>query len=81
MGVHIIAVSVAPHDGDSSKLWPASTRSSRVQRAAALSRPLRCFKAGASERSPPLWPGINAALTLQGDADRFTQEAHAGKGV
>ena len=39
------------------------------------------FKAGASERSPPLWPGINAALTLQGDADRFTREARAGKGV
>ena len=34
-----------------------------------------------SERSPPLWPGINAALTLQGDADRFMQEARAGKGV
>ena len=48
---------------------------------AALSRPSRHFKAGASERSPPLWPGINAALTLQGDADRFTREARAGKGV
>ena len=79
--IHIIVVSVAPHDGDSSKLWPASTRSSRVHREAALSRPSCCFKAGASERSPPLWPGINAALTLQGDTDRFTREAHAGKGV
>ena len=46
-----------------------------MQREAALSRPSRNFKAGASERSPPLWPGINAALTLQGDADRFTWEA------
>ena len=36
---------------------------------------------GASERSPPLWPGINAALMLQDDADRFTWEARAGKGV
>ena len=52
-----------------------------VHREAALSRPSRYFKAGASERSPPLWPGINAALTLQGDADRFTREARAGKGV
>ena len=52
-----------------------------VHREAALSRPSRHFKAGAIERSPSLWPGINAALTLQGDADRFTQEARAGKGV
>ena len=52
-----------------------------VHREAALSRPSRRFKAGASERSPPLYPGINAALTLQGDADRFTREARAGKGV
>ena len=36
-----------------------------VHREAALSRMARRFKAGASERSPPLWPGINAALTLQ----------------
>ena len=62
--IHIIAVSVTPHDGDSSKLWPASTRSSRVHREAALSQPSRCFKAGASERLPPLCPGINAALML-----------------
>ena len=47
---------------------------------AALSRLSCCFEAGASERSPPLWPAINAALTLQGDADRFTREARAGKG-
>ena len=52
-----------------------------VHREAALSRSSRRFKAGASERSPPLWPGINAALTLQGDDDRFTREARAGKGV
>ena len=52
-----------------------------VHREAALSRPSRRLKAGASERSPPLWPGINAALTLQGDADRFTREARTGKGV
>ena len=51
-----------------------------MHREAALSRPSRHFKAGASERSPPLWPGINAALTLQGDNDHFTREAHAGKG-
>ena len=50
-----------------------------VHREAALSQPPRRFKAGTSERSPPLWPGINAALTLQGDADRFTREARAGK--
>ena len=48
---------------------------------AALSQPSRHFKAGANERSPPLWLGINAALMLQGDADRFTREARAGKGV
>ena len=51
-----------------------------MHREAALSRPSRCFKAGASERSPPLWPGINAALTLLGAADRFTWEARADKG-
>ena len=50
---------------------------------AALSRPSHYFKAGASERSPPLWSGINAALMLQGDADRFTWEAprRQGRGV
>ena len=51
-----------------------------MHREAALSRPSCHFKAGASERPPPLWPGINAALTLQGDADRFTREACGGKG-
>ena len=35
-----------------------------VHREAALSRPSCRFKAGASERSPLLWPGINVALTL-----------------
>ena len=70
---------ITPHDGDSSKLWPASTRSSRVHREAALSWSSRCFKADASERSPLLWSGINAALTLPGDADLFTWEACAGK--
>ena len=60
---------------------PVSTRSSRVHREAALSWPSRHFKAGATERSPPLWPGINATLTLQGDTDYFTREARAGKGV
>ena len=71
---------MAPHDGDSSKLWPASTRSSRVHREAALSRPPRCFKASANERSPSLWPGINAALMLRGDTNHFAREVHAGKG-
>ena len=52
-----------------------------MHREAALSRPSRPFKVGASERSPPLWPGINVTLTLQGDADRFTREARTGKGV
>ena len=52
-----------------------------MHREVALARPSRHFKAGASERSPPLWPGINAALTLHGDADRFTREARTGKGV
>ena len=72
---------MAPHDGDSSKLWPASTRRSRVHREAALPWLSRCFKASPSERSPPPWPGINAAQTLQGDVGRFTWEARAGKGV
>ena len=31
-----------------------------------LSRPARRFNAGASERSRPLWPGMNAALTVSG---------------
>ena len=33
---------------------------------ATLSRPARRFNAGASERSRPLWPGMNAALTVLG---------------
>ena len=33
---------------------------------ATLSRPARCFNAGASERSRPLWPGMNAELTVSG---------------
>jgi hypothetical protein len=33
---------------------------------ATLSRPARHFNAGASERSRPLWPGMNAALTVSG---------------
>ena len=33
---------------------------------AMLSRPARSFNAGASERSRPLWPGMNAALTVSG---------------
>ena len=51
-----------------------------MHRESVLSRPSHHFKAGASERSPPLWPGINAALTLWSDANRFTREARAGKG-
>ena len=31
-----------------------------------LSRLARRFNAGASERSCPLWPGMNAALTVSG---------------
>ena len=44
-------------------------QSSRVHQEAAratLSRPARRFNAGASERSRPLWPGMNAALTVSG---------------
>ena len=33
---------------------------------AMLSRPARRFNVGASERSRPLWPGMNAALTVSG---------------
>ena len=33
---------------------------------ATLSRPARHFNAGASERLRPLWPGMNAALTVSG---------------
>jgi len=33
---------------------------------ATLSRPACRFNAGASERSRPLWPGMNVALTVSG---------------
>ena len=33
---------------------------------AVLCRLARRFNAGASERSRPLWPGMNAALTISG---------------
>ena len=33
---------------------------------ATLSRPAGRFNVGASERSRPLWPGMNAALTVSG---------------
>ena len=33
---------------------------------AMLSQPACRFNAGASERSRPLWPGMNAALTISG---------------
>ena len=33
---------------------------------ATLFQPARRFNAGASERSRPLWPGMNAALTVSG---------------
>ena len=36
------------------------------------------FNAGASERSRPLCPGMNAALILWSGADRFGREPHAG---
>ena len=38
------------------------------------------FNAGASERSRPLCPGMNAAPILWSGADRFGREAHAGDG-
>ena len=33
---------------------------------ATLSRPARRFNAGASERSRPLWPGMNVVLAISG---------------
>ena len=33
---------------------------------ATLSRPARRFNAGTGERSRPLWPGMNATLTVSG---------------
>ena len=38
------------------------------------------FNAGASERSRPLCPGMNAAPILWSGADRFGREARAGDG-
>ena len=38
------------------------------------------FNAGASERSRPLCPGMNATPILWSDADRFGREARAGDG-
>src|SRR4051812_8121011 len=38
------------------------------------------FNAGASERSRPLCPGMNAAPILQSGADRFGREVRAGDG-
>ena len=38
------------------------------------------FNAGASERSRPLFPGMNAAPILWSGADRFGREARAGDG-
>ena len=38
------------------------------------------FNAGASERSRPLCPGMNAAPIFWSGADRFEREAHAGDG-
>ena len=38
------------------------------------------FNAGASERSRPLCPGMNATPILWSGADRFGREARAGDG-
>ena len=38
------------------------------------------FNTGASERSRPLCPGMNAAPILWSGADHFGREAHAGDG-
>ena len=38
------------------------------------------FNAGASERSRPLYPSMNAAQILWSGADRFGREARAGDG-
>ena len=38
------------------------------------------FNTGASERSRPLCPGMNAAPILWNGADRFGREVHAGNG-
>ena len=34
---------------------------------ATLSQPVRRFNAGVNVRSRPLWPGMNAALTVSGE--------------
>ena len=45
-----------------------------------LSRPGRHFNAGASERSRPLWPGMNAALTVSGGKHaRVMKRVRAGQ--
>ena len=47
----------------------------------ALSRPARRFNAGASERSRPLWPGMNAALTVSGGKHtRVMKRVRVGQG-
>ena len=38
------------------------------------------FNAGASEKSRPLYPGMNAALILWSGVDRFGRKARAGDG-
>ena len=45
---------------------------------AALSRPARRFNAGASERSRPLWPGMNAAL-IGGKNARVMKRVRVGQ--
>ena len=42
--------------------------------------PASLFSAGASERSRPLCPGVNAAPILWSGADRFGWEARVGDG-
>ena len=45
---------------------------------ATLSRPVRRFNAGASERSRPLWPGMNATLIVSGREARAGDEEGLG---
>ena len=48
---------------------------------ATLSRPARRFNVGASERSRPLWPGMNAALTVSGGKHaRVMKRVRVGQG-
>ena len=42
--------------------------------------PASLFNAGASERSRPLFPGMNAAPIFWSGADRFGREARGGDG-